>query len=213
MGCRYKLTIPPLIVASFLFIVISLPPNAANIVKIAHLQPNNPAIVHEPQVLKMCSNNLKERKILPDVISFDVFTMESCNRYSGVEHAAYLHYVRNASVYFGPGCNNVPIVAHMSGDDALSDRSVFDTLGSVALTSATEMARATLTFLQLYGWKQVGLVRASVNFDRLSLHSLKNYLKDAQIDINIEIELDPYMTPDEIIATGRLKLLKNRARS
>uniref|UniRef100_A0A915M913 Guanylate cyclase domain-containing protein n=1 Tax=Meloidogyne javanica TaxID=6303 RepID=A0A915M913_MELJA len=173
----------------------------------------------------MCSNNLKERKILPDVISFDVFTMESCNRYSGVEHAAYLHYVRNASVYFGPGCNNeilvigrlvsrwnVPIVAHMSGDDALSDRSVFDTLSSVALTSATEMARATLTFLQLYGWKQVGLVRSNVNFDRLSLHSLKNYLKDAQIDINIEIELDPYMTPDEIIATGRLKLLRNRAR-
>jgi len=38
-------------------------------------------------------------------------------------------------------------------------------------------------------------------------------LKDAQIDINIEIELDPYMTPDEIIATGRLKLLRNRARS
>ena len=40
-------------------------------------------------------------KIFPSV-----FTMESCNRYSGVEHAAYLHYVRNASVYFGPGCNN-----------------------------------------------------------------------------------------------------------
>nr|CAD2184540.1 unnamed protein product [Meloidogyne enterolobii] len=226
MSCHYKVTIPHSpIFTLFFFIIISLAPNAANIVKIAHLQPNNPAIVHEPQVLKMCSNNLKERKILPDVISFDVFTMESCNRYSGVEHAAYLHYVRNASVYFGPGCNNeilvigrlvsrwnVPIVAHMSGDDALSDRSVFDTLSSVALTSATEMARATLTFLQLYGWKQVGLVRSNVNFDRLSLHSLKNYLKDAQIDINIEIELDPYMTPDEIIATGRLKLLRNRAR-
>lgn len=60
----------------------------------------------------------------------------------------------------------------MSGDDALSDRSgltlfaltqnlpfiVFDTLGSVALTSATEMARATLTFLQLYGWKQASVL-------------------------------------------------------
>jgi hypothetical protein len=43
----------------------------ANVVKIAHLQPNNPAIQHEPQVLAMCSANLKERKILPDVISFE----------------------------------------------------------------------------------------------------------------------------------------------
>lgn len=119
--------------------------------------------------------------------------MESCNRFSGVEFAAYLHYLKNASVYFGPGCNNgnateilscfkprfesvqtililemliigrlvsrwnVPIVAHLSGDDALADRTVFDTLGSVALTSATEMARATMTFLKLYGWKQVTL--------------------------------------------------------
>uniref|UniRef100_A0A915MHM6 Receptor ligand binding region domain-containing protein n=1 Tax=Meloidogyne javanica TaxID=6303 RepID=A0A915MHM6_MELJA len=137
--------------------------------------------------------------------------MESCNRLSGVEHAAFLHYMRNASVYFGPGCNNemlvigrlasrwnVPIIAHLSGDDALSDRTVFDTLGSV------------------------GLVKASVNFERLSLHSLKSYLKDAQIEINVEIELDPYlnkykliipqMTPDEIIATGKLKQLRNRAR-
>lgn len=75
---------------------------------------------------------------------------------------------------------NVPIIAHLSGDDALSDRTglfdftifelqrsgtynyccfpVFDTLGSVALTSATEMARATRTLLDLYGWKQVGSV-------------------------------------------------------
>nr|CAD2203968.1 unnamed protein product [Meloidogyne enterolobii] len=59
---------------------------------------------------------------------------------------------------------------------------------------------------------QVGLVKASVNFERLSLHSLKSYLKDAQIEINVEIELDPYMTPDEIIATGKLKQLRNRAR-
>jgi len=40
---------------------------------------------------------------------------------------------------------------------------------------------------------QVGLVKASVNFERLSLHSLKSYLKDAQIEINVEIELDPYV--------------------
>ncbi|CAD5234238.1 unnamed protein product [Bursaphelenchus xylophilus] len=199
--------------------------SAGNMVRIAHLQPNDPTIIHEPHVLKMCAQDLKERNILPPEINFQVFTMESCNRYSGVENAAYLHYLRNASIYFGPGCNNemlvigrlvsrwnVPIIAHLSGDDALSDRSVFDTLGSVALTSATEMARATLTYLKLYGWKQVGLVKASINFDRLSLHSLKNLLKDHGIEINIEIDLDPFMTPDEIIATGKLKQLRNKAR-
>ncbi|KAL3073194.1 hypothetical protein niasHT_035470 [Heterodera trifolii] len=197
----------------------------SNVIKVAHLQPNNPNIINEPQVLEMCYHDMKERRILPDQINFQVITMESCNRLSGVEHGAFLHYLRNASVYFGPGCNNemnvigrlasrwnVPIIAHLSGDDALSDRTIFDTLGSVALTSATEMARATLTLLQLYGWKQIGLVKASINFERLSLHSLKNFLKDSQIEINVEIELDPYMTADEIIATGKLKLLRNRAR-
>lgn len=38
-------------------------------------------------------------------------------------------------------------------------------------------------------------------------------LKENDIEINIEIELDPFMTPDEIIATGKLKTLKNKARS
>ena len=50
---------------------------------------------------------------------------------------------------------NVPIIAHMSGDDVLSDRAQFPTLGSVALTSASEMARATLAFLQLNNWDEV----------------------------------------------------------
>jgi len=60
---------------------------------------------------------------------------------------------------------------------------------------------------------QVGLVRPSVQYERLSLHSLRNYLKDSNIEINVELELDPYMTPDEIVATGRLRHLRNRARS
>lgn len=60
---------------------------------------------------------------------------------------------------------------------------------------------------------KVGLVKASRNFDRLSLHSLKNLLKDHKINMNIEIELDPLMTADEIIASGKLKLLRNKARS
>ena len=101
-----KLWLMPLLLLAFFWANNWPPQLLANVVKIAHLQPNNPAIQHEPQVLKMCSANLKERKILPDAIAFEVFTMESCNRFSGVEHAAHLHYMRNASVYFGPGCNN-----------------------------------------------------------------------------------------------------------
>lgn len=54
---------------------------------------------------------------------------------------------------------NVPIIAHMSGDDALADKSVFSTLGSVALTSATEMARATFTYLRIYNWQKVSFFR------------------------------------------------------
>jgi hypothetical protein len=38
---------------------------AASIIRIAHLQPNEPTIQHEPHVLKMCSKDLKERGILP----------------------------------------------------------------------------------------------------------------------------------------------------
>lgn len=34
-----------------------------------------------------------------------VITMESCNDFRGVENAVYLHYIYNATVYFGPGCN------------------------------------------------------------------------------------------------------------
>jgi hypothetical protein len=74
------------------------------------------------------------------------------------------------------------------------------------------MARATLTFLKLYGYKQVGLVKGSINFDRLSLHSLKNLLKENDIEINVEIDIDPYSTADEIINSGKLKQLRNKAR-
>ncbi|KAH7729673.1 CRE-GCY-9 protein [Aphelenchoides avenae] len=194
----------------------------ANTIKIANLQPNDPNIMHEPHVLKLCSDDLKQRQILPTDINLQVYTTASCNRLSGVENAAYLHYMKNATVYFGPGCNNemlvigrlvyrwnVPVIAHLSGDDALPDRSVFDTLSSVALTPATEMARATLAFMHLYGWRKVGFVRTTVNFDRLSLHSLKNLLKDNDVEVNV---VDAFMAPDEIIASGKLKRLRNRAR-
>lgn len=59
----------------------------------------------------------------------------------------------------------------------------------------------------------MGLVRPNQQYERLSLYSLKHLLKDNNIEINIEIDLDPYSSPDEIIATGKLKTLKNRARS
>ncbi|EJW72724.1 hypothetical protein WUBG_16368, partial [Wuchereria bancrofti] len=48
---------------------------------------------------------------------------------------------------------NVPIIAHLSGDDTLADKTIFSTLGTVALTSAIEMARATFTYLKLNNWK------------------------------------------------------------
>jgi hypothetical protein len=57
------------------------------------------------------------------------------------------------------------------------------------------MGRSTLTFLKLYGWKQIGLVRASTNYERLSLYSLKNLLKENGIEVNVEIDIDPFMTP------------------
>ncbi|PAV62598.1 hypothetical protein WR25_26427 isoform A [Diploscapter pachys] len=198
---------------------------SGGMVKIGHLMPNNPNVGHEPDVLKLCAKDLKDRKILPINYTLQILTMESCNKFSGVENAAYLHYKRNATVYFGPGCNdeilvigrlaprwNVPIIAHMSGGDVLSDRSEFPTLGSVALTSASEMAKATLTFLQLNNWDQVGFVRPLVNSERLSLHSLQHLLKKKNIKLNTIIELDPFVSVDEIISSGELTTLKSKAR-
>lgn len=52
-----------------------------------------------------------------------------------------------------------------------------------------------------------------MNFDRLSLHSLKNLLVEQNVEINVEVEFDPFMTPDEIIASGKLKQLRAKARS
>ncbi|KHN72851.1 Atrial natriuretic peptide receptor 1 [Toxocara canis] len=194
-------------------------------IHVGHLMPNRPAISHEPEVLKMCAKDLKKRNILPANLTLEVYTMESCNEFNGVEHAAYLHYIHKATVYFGPGCNNeifvigqlaprwnVPVIAHMSGDDALENREIFSTLSSVALTSAREMARATYTYIRMNSWKQVGIVRASENYERLSVYSLHNVLKSTEISINVEIELNPFDSADEIIASGKLKTLRNSAR-
>lgn len=60
---------------------------------------------------------------------------------------------------------------------------------------------------------QVGFVKSNINFDRLSLHSLKNLLLENRVEINIEVEIDQFMTPEEIVASGVLKQLKNNARS
>ncbi|CAJ0946898.1 unnamed protein product, partial [Mesorhabditis belari] len=203
------------------------PMGSGGVVRIGHLLPGNPQIAQEPEILRMCAQDMKERKILPRNFTLQVYTMGSCDKFSGVENAAYLHYMKNATIYFGPGCNNemlvigrlaprwnVPIVAHMSGDDILSDRTVFPTLGSVALTSASEMARATLAFLQHNGWDQVGFVRSASQFDRLSVHSLNNLIKRQEIAVNVNtmIEFEPHTSADEIIASGKLKQLKSNAR-
>uniref|UniRef100_A0A915C7J8 Guanylate cyclase n=1 Tax=Parascaris univalens TaxID=6257 RepID=A0A915C7J8_PARUN len=168
--------------------------STGHVVRVGHLLPNNPTISHEPDVLKLCAKDLKERDILPANLSLEIFTLESCNEFSGVEHAAYLHYIHNATVYFGPGCNNemlvigrlaprwnVPIVAHMSGDDALGNR-------------------------------EVGIVRPSEDYERLSVHSLNSLLKVEGISVNVQIELNQFASADEILASGKLKTLRNEAR-
>ncbi|CAB3399460.1 unnamed protein product [Caenorhabditis bovis] len=195
------------------------------VVRIGHLHPSDPMIAHEPDVLKMCAQDLKTRNILPKNYSLQIYTMESCNKFSGVEHAAFLHYIKNATVYFGPGCNNeilvigklaprwnVPIIAHMSGDDALSDRSQFPTLGSVALTSASEMAKATVTFLTLNNWDQIGIVRSSEGYERLSVHSLQHQIKKKDIELNVIVDIEPFTTAEIIMASGKLATMKASAR-
>ncbi|KAL3103381.1 hypothetical protein niasHS_002567 [Heterodera schachtii] len=71
-----------------LLLLLSIWPPSAHpniVIKVAHLQPNNPSIINEPQVLEMCYNDMKERAILPREIRLQLFTMGSCNRFSGVE--------------------------------------------------------------------------------------------------------------------------------
>ncbi|CAI5456087.1 unnamed protein product [Caenorhabditis angaria] len=199
--------------------------SSEGVVRIGHLHPTNPVIAHEPEVLRMCADDLKTHRILPEKYKLQVYTMESCKKFSGVEHAAFLHYMKNTTIYFGPGCNNemlvigrlaprwnVPIIAHMSGDDILSDRHEFPTLGSVALTSASEMAKATVTFLKLNNWDQIGIVRSSTGYERLSVHSLQHHIKKKDIALNIVIDIEPYSSPDDIIASGKLVTLAANAR-
>ncbi|KAM3715200.1 Receptor-type guanylate cyclase gcy-9 [Dirofilaria immitis] len=195
------------------------------VIRIGHLLPANPIIANEADVLKICADDLRKRNILPPNLSMEVITMESCKDFSGVENAAYLHYMYNATIYFGPGCNeeiviisrlaqrwNVPIIAHLSGGDALADKT-FSTLGSVALTSAVEMARATFTYLKLYNWQKIGIVRPTVHFDRLSTHSLIQIAKNStDVEINTIIEIDPFASVEEILETGVLKTLRTHAR-
>lgn len=54
----------------FTFLLLSqLPMLESNVIKIAHLQPNDPSIIHEPHVLKLCASDLKEKNILPSDIN------------------------------------------------------------------------------------------------------------------------------------------------
>uniref|UniRef100_A0A0N5AS83 Guanylate cyclase n=1 Tax=Syphacia muris TaxID=451379 RepID=A0A0N5AS83_9BILA len=198
----------------------------AVVIQVGHLLPSRPENAHENAALTMCAKDLEKRGILPPFVKLKIDTEDSCKDFCGVENAAMLHYKKNATVYFGPGCNNeilvigklaarwnVPIIAHMSGEDALADRSVYKTMSSVALTSAIEMARATITFLELNGWKQIGLVRGSKGYEQSSLYALKNYLSQVQkIKVNVEIELSPYDSVDKIMSSGALKKLAKNCR-
>ncbi|KAK6012062.1 hypothetical protein OSTOST_22796, partial [Ostertagia ostertagi] len=58
----------------------------------------------------------------------------------------------------------------------------------------------------------VGFVRASTNYDRLSLQSLGHLLKKKDVKVNIVVDMDKNQTPDDIIASGKLKLLRSNAR-
>ncbi|EJD75141.1 guanylate cyclase [Loa loa] len=196
------------------------------IIRVGHLLPPNPIIANEADVLRICANDLHMRNILPPNLTIEVITMESCKDFSGVENAAYLHYMKNVTVYFGPGCNeeiivisrlakrwNIPIIAHLSGDDALADKTIFSTLGSVALTSAIEMARATFTYIKLNKWQMIGIVRPTIHFDSLSVHSLVQLVKnDTDVKINIVIEIDPLASIEEILRSRKLEKLRNSAR-
>ncbi|CEF59372.1 Guanylate cyclase [Strongyloides ratti] len=194
-------------------------------IAVGHLRRNDSTVMYESHVLKMCSEDLRLKGIIPKNVFFNVTTFESCRRFVGVANAAHLHHKIDAAVYFGPGCNeemlaigrlvslwNIPIIAHMSGDDILSDREIFTTLSSVALTSASEMARAVIQILKHYNWKQIGLVRTIQDYSRLSMHSLETLVKEQNIKINKYIDIDQYMTPDQIIQSGLLDELKVKCR-
>uniref|UniRef100_A0A0N4Z7S9 Guanylate cyclase n=1 Tax=Parastrongyloides trichosuri TaxID=131310 RepID=A0A0N4Z7S9_PARTI len=194
-------------------------------VPVGHLRRNESSVMYEGHVLRMCAEDLRTKGIIPKNVFFNITTMESCKRFVGVANAAHLHHKIDAAVFFGPGCNeemlaigrlvslwNIPIIAHMSGDDILSDREMFQTLGSVALTSASEMARAILQILKHYSWKQIGLVRTTQDYNRLSMHSLEVLVKSHDIKVNKYIDLDQYMTPEQILQSGYLDDLKGKSR-
>ena len=58
---------------------------------------------------------------------------------------------------------NVPIIAHMSGDDQLEDRKLYKSLATVALTSAREIARAITKYILHYGWKKADPITLSLS--------------------------------------------------
>uniref|UniRef100_A0A914W8W2 Guanylate cyclase n=1 Tax=Plectus sambesii TaxID=2011161 RepID=A0A914W8W2_9BILA len=195
-------------------------------VRIGHLTPPNSQIVGESSVLQMCAMNLKTQGVLPENISFKIVTMSSCTEFDGVENAAILHHNHNVTVYFGPGCSNemlvigrlvprwnVPIIAHMSGDDQLEDRRLYKSLATVALTSATEIARAVAKYVGYYGWQKVGLVGSRVSHGHSSgLVSLRNTLKAHGMSVAIEIEFDQFASVEDIMKSDELNNLANNAR-
>lgn len=74
-------------------------------IAVGHLRRNDSTVMYESHVLKMCSEDLRLKGIIPKNVFFNVTTFESCRRFVGVANAAHLHHKIDAAVYFGPGCN------------------------------------------------------------------------------------------------------------
>lgn len=59
----------------------------------------------------------------------------------------------------------------------------------------------------------MGIVRPTEGYERLSVYSLNGLLKVKGISVNVQIELNNFASADEILASGKLKTLRNEARS
>lgn len=70
--------------------------STGHVVRVGHLLPNNPTISHEPDVLKLCAKDLKERDILPANLTLEYACLQYhcfCKRIprlSGHMHEEYL---------------------------------------------------------------------------------------------------------------------------
>jgi hypothetical protein len=124
---------------------------------------------------------------------------------------------------------NVPIIAHMSGDDQLEDRKLYKSLATVALTSAREIARAVTKYILYYGWTkvgrttlsfsvptifQVGLVGSrSIQGHSSGMNTFKTTFKSYGITPTVDIEFSSFASVEDIMKSTELDELATNARS